>query len=174
MRLIKVGPGSHCVHVCCADRPLTDCSRVAQHGVSLAWKGLRCEADPNTAHSFFIPCAGAILIYTQVSIQIHSYPPYPCLSAHQIMTIASPRWTYLAAVLIFEIGSAICVSTTTLGAPSSSRTVPDARAGLGQIYEHVDRWPRRHGPWRSGDVEVSGGVAEGVDSAMPVAMRRLV
>jgi hypothetical protein len=98
------------------------------------------------------------------------------------MTIASPRWTYLAAVFIFEIGSAICVSYTTLGTPVSASTVSKARAGLGQIYEHVDRWPRRHGSWRSGDVEVSGSVAEGVDhNAMsrcdvplrcPVAMPR--
>lgn len=44
----------------------------------------------NTA--FFIPCAGTILVYTQ------------------IMTVASPKWVYLAAVGIFEAGSAVCVS----------------------------------------------------------------
>ncbi|KAK4688498.1 hypothetical protein P7C73_g1604, partial [Tremellales sp. Uapishka_1] len=40
----------------------------------------------NTA--FFIPCAGAILVFTQ------------------IMTVASPRWVYIASIVIFEAGSA--------------------------------------------------------------------
>jgi MFS family permease len=43
----------------------------------------------NTA--FFIPCAGAILVYTQ------------------IMSVVSPKWTYLVSIAIFEAGSALCV-----------------------------------------------------------------
>ena len=74
----------------------------------------------NTA--FFIPCAGAILVYTQ------------------IMTVIPPRWVYLAAVVIFEAGSAICVSSelwsvcsTIQGAAQSMNMliVGRAVAGLG-------------------------------------------
>jgi MFS family permease len=48
----------------------------------------------NTA--FFIPCAGTILVYTQ------------------IMTVVPPKWTYLVCIVIFEAGSTICVRKTVL------------------------------------------------------------
>jgi MFS family permease len=61
----------------------------------------------NTA--FFIPCAGGILIYSQ------------------IMTVFSPRWVYLFAVLGFEIGSALCGAAGSMNMLIAGR----AMAGLG-------------------------------------------
>lgn len=54
------------------------------------FKALEKLAWLNTG--FFVPCAAGILIYSQ------------------LMTIWSPRYVYLCALLIFEIGSAVCVS----------------------------------------------------------------
>ncbi|OCF72452.1 hypothetical protein I204_06831 [Kwoniella mangroviensis CBS 8886] len=61
----------------------------------------------NTA--FFIPCAGCILIFSQ------------------IMTIASPRWTYMASLAIFEAGTAICGAANSMTMLIVGRAV----AGLG-------------------------------------------
>ncbi|RXK37133.1 hypothetical protein M231_05584 [Tremella mesenterica] len=61
----------------------------------------------NTA--FFIPCAGCILIYSQ------------------IMTVFSPKWIYLGAVVVFEIGSAICGAAQSMNMLIVGRAV----AGLG-------------------------------------------
>ncbi|ODN74642.1 hypothetical protein, variant 2 [Cryptococcus amylolentus CBS 6039] len=61
----------------------------------------------NTA--FFVPCAGAILIYTQ------------------LMTIVSPRWIYLSAIATFEAGSAICGAAGSMNLLIVGRAV----AGLG-------------------------------------------
>ncbi|WWC91375.1 uncharacterized protein L201_006318 [Kwoniella dendrophila CBS 6074] len=61
----------------------------------------------NTA--FFIPCAGCVLIFSQ------------------IMTIASPRWTYLASLVIFEVGTAICGAANSMIMLIIGRAV----AGLG-------------------------------------------
>ncbi|WVQ81540.1 hypothetical protein IAT38_003664 [Cryptococcus sp. DSM 104549] len=61
----------------------------------------------NTA--FFIPCAGAILVYTQ------------------IMTVVDPRWTYIASIVIFEVGSVVCGAAPTMNALIVGRAI----AGLG-------------------------------------------
>ncbi|WWC64187.1 uncharacterized protein I303_106795 [Kwoniella dejecticola CBS 10117] len=61
----------------------------------------------NTA--FFIPCAGCILIFSQ------------------IMTIASPRWTYLVSLAIFEAGTAICGAANSMFMLIIGRAI----AGLG-------------------------------------------
>ncbi|WVW79063.1 hypothetical protein I302_101026 [Kwoniella bestiolae CBS 10118] len=61
----------------------------------------------NTA--FFIPCAGCILIFSQ------------------IMTIASPRWVYMISLLIFEAGTAICGAANSMLMLIIGRAV----AGLG-------------------------------------------
>ncbi|WVQ81541.1 hypothetical protein IAT38_003665 [Cryptococcus sp. DSM 104549] len=61
----------------------------------------------NTA--FFIPCAGAILVYTQ------------------IMTVADPRWTYIASIVIFEAGSAVCGAAGSMDVLIVGRAI----AGLG-------------------------------------------
>ena len=78
---------------------------MAQHGV--------CHAPSDSRDklivSFFIPCAGCILIYSQVG------DPFGRLMwslIAQVMTVLAPRWVYLAAVVIFEAGSMICVSDT--------------------------------------------------------------
>lgn len=61
----------------------------------------------NTA--FFIPCAGGILIYSQ------------------IMTVFSPRWVYLSAVVVFEVGSAVCGAARSMEMLIVGRAI----AGLG-------------------------------------------
>nr|XP_019009679.1 uncharacterized protein I206_05239 [Kwoniella pini CBS 10737]OCF48460.1 hypothetical protein I206_05239 [Kwoniella pini CBS 10737] len=61
----------------------------------------------NTA--FFIPCAGCILIFSQ------------------IMTIASPRWTYLLSLAVFEAGTAICGAANSMFMLIIGRAI----AGLG-------------------------------------------
>ncbi|WVQ64171.1 uncharacterized protein L199_002333 [Kwoniella botswanensis] len=58
---------------------------------------------------FFIPCAGCILIFSQ------------------IMTIASPRWTYMASLAIFEAGTAVCGAANSMTMLIIGRAV----AGLG-------------------------------------------
>ncbi|KAL7421215.1 hypothetical protein Q5752_004100 [Cryptotrichosporon argae] len=61
----------------------------------------------NTA--FFIPCAGAILIYSQ------------------IMTVFSPKWCYIAATAIFEAGCVVCGAASSMNMLIVGRAI----AGLG-------------------------------------------
>ncbi|WWD21042.1 hypothetical protein CI109_105523 [Kwoniella shandongensis] len=70
----------------------------------------------NTA--FFIPCAGFILWYTQ------------------IMTIVSPRYIYLASILTFEAGCAVCGAATSMNMLIIGRAV----AGLGGAGMYNATW----------------------------------
>jgi len=54
---------------------------------------------------FFIPAATGILLYSQ------------------IMTIWNPRWVYLSALIIFEVGSAVCVNLLDNARSSTSANV---------------------------------------------------
>ncbi|WVF65704.1 hypothetical protein IAT40_000435 [Kwoniella sp. CBS 6097] len=76
---------------------------------SMMPSALQRPLDANDGNSFFIPCAGCILVFSQ------------------IMTIASPRWTYLTSLLVFNIGCAICGAANSMNVLIAGRAI----AGLG-------------------------------------------
>lgn len=79
----------------------------AEYRVSVSWFR-RVRADP----SFFIPCAAALLLYTQ------------------IMSIFPPRYVYLAALIIFMVGNAVSGSAHSMTALLVGRSV-SALGGAG-------------------------------------------
>lgn len=103
---------------------------VAEHCVCFEVEQRRGDTD--ASDRFFIPCAAFILIFTQ------------------FMTVVSPRWMYFGAIVIFEIGSVVCVGRTCMS--DILRWL--MRLGSGDEHGHAHCWSRALRTRRGRHVEV--------------------